>query len=71
MIWDLSDTGGLIRLGPFALFWQNADGEYPGFTALSWSNYNLEFGEIDAGNGIHLTKFADGDIEYVKTLVKV
>ena len=71
MIFDISDTGGLVRLGPFAILWQNPDSEYPGFTTLSWGDYSLEFGEIDAGNGIFLTAYADGDIAYTKPIVKL
>ena len=70
---DIDTHGGLIRFGPFAIAWGNSDyyNDFPGFTTVSAGNYSLEFGDIDAGNGIHLTKYADGDIEYTKTLVKV
>ena len=71
MIFDLSDTGGLVRLGPLAILWQNPDSEYPGFTTISWNDYSLEFGEIDAGNGIFLTHYADGDIEYTKPIIQL
>lgn len=71
MIFDVSDTGGLIRLGPFALLWQNPDSEYPGFTTLSLGDYSLEFGEIDAGNGIFVTVYADGDILQTLPIVKL
>jgi len=72
MIFDISDTGGLIRLGSFSLLWQNPDEEYPGFTVFNYDNYSLELGDIDAGNGIFLTKFdGEGDIEYIKQLVKL
>ena len=69
MIFDLSDTGGFIRLGSFAILWQNPDSEYPGFTTLSLGDYSLEFGEIDAENGIYLTKYGQGDIEYMLPIV--
>lgn len=68
MIFDISDTGGLIRLGLFAILWQNPDSEYPGFTTLNWGDYSLEFGEIDAENGIYFTKYDEGDIEYTKPI---
>ena len=71
MIWDLSDTGGLIRFGSFAILWQNPDNEYPGFTTFSWGYYSLEFGEIDAGNGIFLTVYGDGDILQTLPIVKL
>jgi len=71
MIFDLSDTGGLIRLGPFALLWQNPDDEYPGFTTINIGDYSLELGEIDAENGIYFTKYGEGDIEYMLPIVKI
>ena len=71
MIFDVSDTGGLVRLGPFALLWQNPDSEYPGFTTISWGDYSLEFGEIDAGNGIFITVYGDGDILQTLPIVKL
>ena len=71
MIFDVSDTGGLVRLGPLALLWQNPDSEYPGFTTFSFGNYSLEFGEIDAGNGIFLTTYFDGDILQTLPIVKL
>ena len=71
MIWDLSDTGGFIRLGSFAILWQNPDSEYPGFTTLSWGDYSLELGEIDAENGIYFTKYGQGDIEYMLPIIKL
>ena len=71
MILDISDTGGLVRLGPFALLWQNPDNEYPGFTTFSLGDYSLEFGDIDAGNGIFLTVYGDGDILQTLPIVKL
>lgn len=71
MIFDLTSNGGLLRLGPAALLWQNQDGEFPGFTTLSWRDFSIEFGDIDAGNGVHITVFKDGEIDYRKTLLKV
>ena len=35
MIFDIKDDGGLIRIGPFSILWQNPDSEYPGFTTLN------------------------------------
>ena len=71
MIFDIKDDGGLIRIGPFSILWQNPDSQYPGFTTINFGDYGLEFGDIDAGNGIFLTKYADGDIEYTRTIVKL
>ena len=71
MIFNLDSDGGLLRIGPAAILWQNAHGEYPGFTTLSWGDSSIEFGEIDAGNGIHITTFKDGDIDVQKTLVRL
>ena len=66
--------GGLIRFGPFAIAWGNADTacDFPGFTTVSWGDYSLEFGEIDAGNGIHVTKYdGQGDIEYTRPIIQL
>lgn len=72
MNFDISSTGGLIRLGRFALLWENYDAynDFPGFTAISTGNYSLEIGEIDSGNGLFLTKYNDGDVEYSKELIQ-
>ena len=69
MIIDITPNGGLVRLGAFAILWQNADSEFPGFTTLSNDRYSLEFGEIDQGNGIFITKYNDRDIESIKPLL--
>lgn len=71
MIFNIDSDGGLARIGPAAILWQNKDAEFPGFTTFSWDDFSLEFGEIDAGNGIHVTIFKDGDISYQRTLLKV
>lgn len=72
MILDLNDDGGLIRLGSLAILWQNqdTDQEFPGFTVFSLGNYSLEFGDIDNGLGIFITKYNDGDIEYSHPLLQ-
>ena len=70
MILNIDSTGGLIRIGPFAILWQNGDEEFSGFTTLSTGTYSLEFGEIDQGNGIFITKYSDDDIEYIKPLLQ-
>ena len=71
MIFDIDSTGGLIRVGPAAILWQNKDEQFPGFTTLSWRDSSIEFGDIDAGNGIHYTTFKDGDIDVQRTLVSL
>ena len=70
MTFDICSLGGLVRFGPLALLWQNASFEFPGFTTLSVGQYSLELGEIDSGNGIFVTKYTDGDIEYIKTVLQ-
>lgn len=72
MIFDITDDGGLIRLGSFAVLWQNQDYEfdYPGFTVFSSGDFSLEFGAIDNGNGVFITKYNDGGIEYTRPLLQ-
>ena len=71
MIFNIDSNGGLIRIGSAAVLWQNRDEEFPGFTTLSWGDSSFEFGDIDAGNGIHFTTFRDGDISFQKTLLRL
>lgn len=66
-----SDSGHISFFGHFAIIWENATNEYPGFAALTTSSYSLEFGEIDNGNGVFLTKYGDGDIEYTKPILRI
>ncbi len=68
---DITPDGGLIRIGSFAILWQNADLEFPGFTTFSNDHYSLEFGEIDQGNGIFITKYDTHDIDYIKPLLRL
>lgn len=72
MIFDLTDDGGLIKLGSLAILWQNQDSEldFPGLTVFSAGSYSLEFGAIDNGNGIFITKYEDGDIAYSRPLLQ-
>ena len=72
MIFDITDDGGLIRLGSFAILWQNQDTilDLPGFTVFSNDDYSLEFGAIDNGNGVFITKYEDGDIAYCRPLLR-
>ncbi len=72
MILDFSSNGGHIRLGSLAILWQNQDAllDFPGFTVFSSGDYSLEFGTIDNGNGIFITKYEDGDIAYSRPLLQ-
>ena len=67
----ITSDNGAIRLGPLAITWQNPVAEYPGFTLLSYGNTSIEFGDIDAGNGIHITRFKDGEIFSQQTLLLI
>jgi hypothetical protein len=67
----INSENGVIRLGPFSLFWQNPEPEYPGFTVLAYKDTSIEFGDIDAGNGIHITRFKDGEIFSQQVLLKL
>ena len=67
----INSDSGTIRLGPLALVWQNPDGEYSGFTVLSYGDTSIEFGDIDAGNGIHITQFEEGDVAWQRTLLLI
>lgn len=71
MTFDINSTGGLIRFGSCAILWENSTEEFPGFTAFSIEEYSLEFGEIDSGNGIFLTHYSDGDIQYTQPLLLI
>ncbi len=70
MILDFSSNGGHIRLGSLAILWQNQDSEFPGFTVISCGDFSLELGDIDNGNGVFITKYKDGDIEYSRPLLQ-
>ena len=67
----INSDSGTIRLGPFALVWQNPDAEYGGFTVFSYRDTSIEFGDIDAGNGIHITRFEEGDVAWQQTLLLI
>ena len=71
MIFNITSQGGHICIGNWSLLWENATNEFPGFTAIANSDYSLEFGEIDNGNGIFLTKYGYGDIEFTKPILKL
>ena len=67
----ITSDNGAIRLGPLAITWQNPDAEYPGFTVLSYGDTSIEFGDIDAGNGIYYSRYEDGDLAVSRTLLRL
>lgn len=67
----INSENGVIRLGPFSFFWQNPEPEYPGFAVLAYGDTSIEFGEIDAGNGIFVTRFKDGEIFFQHALLRL
>ena len=73
MIRYINSNGGSISLGKLNFSWQNTDDEFKwaGYTVISWGDTCLEFGEIDNGNGIFLTRYEDGDIAYTRTFVRI
>ena len=68
--WDIDDLGGLISIPGFSVLWQSADEEYPFFITFSLFDWSLEIGDIDNGRGVHLTKYRDGDVEHVRTILR-
>ena len=70
---DLSSTSGLIRLGKLAFLWSNPDERFgfSGYSCISYGNTSLEFGDIDAGNGIFLVKYVNGELAYHRALLKI
>ena len=71
MIINVTSNSGHIYWGGLSLFWGNAIDYLPGFLAISSPNYILEFGDIDNGNGVFLTKYGQGDIEYRRQIIKL
>ena len=67
----ISDGSGHITLGPLGISWGNAIDDLPGFFVLSWWDRCLEFGDIDAGNGIWYTRWEDGEVAVQKALVRL
>ena len=67
---DINSDYGEIKLGPLRVHWYNAEGGDPGFFLLGWKRYNLEFGQIDQERpGIYLTRYANHDVEQLRTFV--
>ena len=71
MIFNINSNNGHICIGNYSILWENAEGEFPGFFVIANNDYSLEFGEIDDGNGIFLTKYGLGDVEYTKPLIRI
>lgn len=45
--------------------------DLPGFTAVSYGDCCLEFGQVDQPRpGIYFTKYKDGDVEYSRPLLQ-
>lgn len=66
----LNECGGEFYLGQFRIAWRNQDQDFDGFTIVSYGNHNIEFGSIDQERqGIYLTRYVDGDVQHVKTLL--
>jgi hypothetical protein len=72
MTFEINADGGFIRFNSLAILWQNQDIalDFPGFTVFSSGEYSLELGAIDNGNGVFITKYNDGDIEYSRPLLQ-
>ena len=68
---------GQIRLGPFSFGWQNQAPAGPGETdigwcSVSWNDCNIEFGAIDQDRpGIYLTRYNDGEVERLRTVLEL
>ncbi len=69
----INSSGGSIALGKFCFSWQNTDDafDWPGYTVIGWGDTLLEFGDIDNGNGIFLTRYSYGEIEYTKAFLRI
>jgi len=70
---EITADYGEIKLGPLRVHWYNADSTDAsdwGFFLLGWKRYNLEFGQIDQERpGIYLTRYANHDVEQLRTFV--
>jgi hypothetical protein len=78
---NIDSYGGQIRLFGLNISWSNfepsqtiegfAFGDLPGFTAFSWGDSCLEFGQVDQERpGIYFTKYEDGDVKYSRPLLQ-
>lgn len=67
----ISSFSGHITFGPLGISWGNQVDDLAGYFVLSWSDRCLEFGDIDAGNGIHYTRWEDGEVATQHTLLRI
>jgi len=78
---QVDSYGGQFRLGSLIINWANFEasqtiegfsfGDLPGFTAFSWGDSCLEFGQVDqARPGIYFTKYEEGDVKYSRPLLQ-
>ena len=66
----VNECRGEFFLGKFRIAWQNQDEDFPGFTIISYGNYNIELGCIDQDRpGIYLTAYEDGGVRPIKSLL--
>jgi len=68
---DSSSTGGQIKIGKFIFHWANPCHRFPGYTCISFGSTSLEFGDIDAGNGIFFVKYVNGELACHRTILKI
>lgn len=77
----IDSYGGQVRLLGHSISWGNFEpsqtiegftfGDLPGFTAISYGDVCLEFGQVDQERpGIYFTKYQDGDVRYSRPLVQ-
>lgn len=69
------DEGGIELLG-FRAQWSNQEtvfgADYSGWAVLGFREFNLEFGQIDQDRpGIYLTRYLDGEVDRLKTLLEL
>ena len=78
---QVDSYGGQFRLGNLVISWANFEasqtiegytfGDLPGFTAFSWGDGCLEFGQVDQERpGIYFTKYEEGDVRYSRPLLQ-
>lgn len=77
----IDSYGGQVRLLGLNISWANFEAsqtiedftidDLPGFTAVSYGDICIEFGQVDQGRpGIYFTKYKDGDVEYSRPLLQ-
>ena len=77
MIFNIDSDGGYIGLGDYSITWGNSvdpffgEERMEGFCSFNAGACSIEFGAIDQERpGIYFTRYANGDIESVVTLVQ-